>query len=340
MKVCIIGAGASGILLSLLLHQAGISPSEICLVDPHFDGGALQREWPNVISNTTWAATTEAFRCCLPSHELPAWAKHLSPDQPTPLRTIAKLLRDLYSPLKFKTVRGHVHQASWNSQTTTWTCSIQSGDGIVEINSKRILFTQGSRPKHFDIPIPSIPLKIALDANLLKSYVNPNDHVVVFGTNHSGILALKNLVDCSVERIVGVYKGAVPFIWARDGEYDGLKLDGATIADSILAGQYPTVKLVSYGNVSEIVRETRNSTWAIFAAGFTADTTIRMTIDGADVTIGEYDPNTGVLRNGPNAWGFGIAYPSQAPDGIHYDVGISSFLEHFYKQIPDIITNL
>jgi len=338
MKICIIGAGASGILLSLLLHQAGISPNDICLVDPYFDGGDLQRKWGNVISNTKWMACTEAFRCCLPSLTLPEWAKQLPSDQPTPLCTIAKLLRDLFIPLKFKTVRGYVRQASWDSQKLAWTCSIQSGNGITEIHGDRLLFSQGSIPKYFDIPIPSIPLEIALDANLLKSYVNSKDHVVVFGTNHSGILALKNLAECSVERIVGVHKGPRAFLWARDGEYDGLKLDGATIADSIMAGEYPAVKLVPYEDVSEIVRETRHATWAVFAAGFSANMNIRVTVDGVEQTIGEYDPTTGILRNAPKAWGFGIAYPSQAPDGVHYDVGISSFLEHFHKQIPTIVS--
>ena len=164
--------------------------------------------------------------------------------------------------------------------------------------------------------------------------------MIVFGTNHSGTLVLKNLSDCSVERIVGVYKNASPFIWARDGEYEGLKLDGATIADSIGRGEYPTVRLVSYNNISEMVKETRHATWAVYAAGFILNTSIRVLVDADDKSITDYNANTGVLAGVPNAWGFGIAYPSQAPDGIHYDVGISSFLEHFYKQIPAIVADL
>ena len=37
-------------------------------------------------------------------------------------------------------------------------------------------------------------------------------------------------------------------------------------------------------------------------------------------------------------WGFGIAYPSQAPDGIHWDVGVSSFLEHIHGQTSSIVS--
>ena len=337
MKVCIIGAGASGILLSLLLQQFGLPTNDFCIIDPHFDGGDLQRKWPNVISNTPWSATTDAFRRCLPSLDLPKWSKELPPDQPTPLRTIAKLLRDLFQAAKFQTVRGIVQRATWKPEDGTWIVYVQSGTGIVEINAARVLFAQGSIPKHYDMPIPSIPLEVALDADRIKTYVKSSDQVIVFGTNHSGIIVLKNLVDSGVEKIVGVHKGSRPFIWARDGEYEGLKLDGAAVADSIISGKYPSVRLVSYDNTPNLIRETRNATWVVYATGFQPDTTIRVSDESTDISQTEYDPNTGVLKNAPNAWGFGIAYPSQAPDGIHYDVGISSFLEHFYKQIPSIL---
>ena len=91
-----------------------------------------------------------------------------------------------------------------------------------------------------------------------------------------------------------------------------------------------------------MMKVVRQATWIIFAAGFTARTDIRISIDDDSVpkSIVEYDATTGVLASVPNAWGFGIAYPSQAPDGVHFDVGISSFLEHFNKQIPAIVAGL
>ncbi len=335
MKICIIGAGASGILLSLLLHQSGMTTSDFCIVDPHFDGGALQRKWMNVVSNTTWSATTHAFHRCLPLFKLPSWAQHLPPDKPTPLHTIAKLLRDLFIPLKIQTIRGTVCQATWKSENEEWTVSIQSGrEGTTEINCKRLLFAQGSFSKQYDTSIPSIPLDIALDVARLKTYLSPSDQVVVFGTNHSGTLVLKNLVDLGVKHITAVHKSSRPFIWARDGEYDGLKLDGATIADSIVSGTYASIRLIPYENTPGLIKETRNASWVVYATGFQPDTSIRVMNDNTVVSYIEYDPKTGALKNLPNAWGFGIAYPSQALDGIHYDVGISSFMEHFYRQIP------
>ncbi len=340
MKICIIGAGVSGILLSLLLHQFGMATTEFCIIDPYFDGGDLQRKWANVISNTPWSTTTDAFRRCLPSLELPKWSKQVLADKPTSLRLVAKLLRDLFHDFKFQTVRGTVKHVVWKTENGTWTIYVQSGTGISEVNAIRLLFAQGSMPKQYDIPIPSIPLDVALDAERLKSYVSPRDNIIVFGTNHSGTLILKNLVDMGLTGVVGVYKNSKPFIWARDGEYDGLKLDGASIADAICSGQYPAIRLIHYGDVSEMIKATRSATWVVYAMGFTMNTDIRVSINTTDVSVTGYEPNTGILKDVPNAWGFGIAYPSQAPDGVHFDVGISSFLEHFYKQIPRILGDL
>jgi hypothetical protein len=228
----------------------------------------------------------------------------------------------------------------WKPENDAWTIYVESGTGLTEINATRVLFAQGSVPKQYDIPIPSIPLEVALDSERLKSYISPSDQVVVLGTNHSGTLVLKNLAEAGLKNIIGVYKKSKAFIWARDGEYEGLKLDGAAIADAICAGEYPTIRLISYENVSDMVKATRGATWLVYAVGFTLNTDIRITNDNTDVPITGYDATTGALKGVPNAWGFGIAFPSQAPDGVHFDVGISSFLEHFYKQIPDITAHL
>jgi hypothetical protein len=181
---------------------------------------------------------------------------------------------------------------------------------------------------------------VALDAERLKSYISPSDRIIVLGTNHSGTLVLKNLADAGLKNIVGVYKDSRRFKWARDGNYDGVKLDAAVYADAICAGQYPMIRLISYGDISEMIKATRGATWIVYATGFTMNTNIRIIVDTIEVPIRDYNATTGVLKGVPNAWGFGIAYPSQAPDGIHFDVGISSFLEHFYKQIPDIVAHL
>jgi hypothetical protein len=74
----------------------------------------------------------------------------------------------------------------------------------------------------------------------------------------------------------------------------------------------------------------------IYAIGFQPSAGTTISLDGSPIMTG-YDGKTGALTNVPRAWGFGIAYPSQAPDGVHWDVGISSFLDHMAAQVSSIV---
>jgi len=339
MKLCIIGAGASGILLILLLHQNKVTMRDVVIIDPHFDGGSLQRSWGSVLSNTTWAACLGAIQTYLPSYKIPDWALRLSPDSPTPLDKIAELLRFLSQPVfsSCKIIKGFATKVAWNSGTSLWTVETDYG---IHIQSSAIVFAQGSLPKYLNLPIPSVPLSCALDPIQVQRYIKDTDRVLVFGTSHSGTLILKNLVDCSAESIVGIYKGTKPFVWARDGAYDGIKMEAATIADSIMQNKYPSVKLVPFENTFELMKESRGATWVIYAMGFMPDTAIKAYVDCEEISLTSYAPHTGCILGAPKAFGLGIAYPSSAPDELHYDVGISSFLEYFNKLIPSIILHI
>jgi hypothetical protein len=337
MSLCIIGAGVSGLLLILLLAETSFPLNTITIVDPHFDGGDLIRKWSSVMSNTPWSVTLESIQTHLPSVNIPKWALELPLDKPTPVSTIARLIRDCAKTVldKVERIHGTVDHINWTSTTSTWSITVKKEQMFHTFVKKALCLTHGSLPKELDSSIPSIPLEVALDKNRLATYIKPTDKVIVFGTRHSGIYALKNLIDCSANT-VGVYKDSKPFVFARDGVYDGLKLEGAGIADDINAGKYP-VQMIALSNISNILREVRSADWAVYAIGFESRQ-IDISVDSVSL-IGksDYDIN-GKFINYPNAWGFGIAYPSQAPDGIHWDVGVSSFLEHIHRQIPSIIS--
>ena len=340
-KLCIIGAGVSGILLILLLQQTQQIPMDhITIIDPFFDGGDLVRKWGSVMSNTPWSKTINAFKTFLPSIVLPQWAIALPLDLPTPLCKIAQLCRELLVPLlpTLTCIQGHVTGA--DESGGLWTITVQKDTGITTLHSHAVCFTQGSTPKMLNLPIPTIPLEIALNPSVLPQYVQPGQNVVVFGTSHSGTLVLKNLVDCSAQSITAFYKSPVPFVYARDGAYDGIKLDAAVLADAIIAGTYPSIQCFSINDVSTLIRESKRADWVVYAIGFEPrDYPVKK--DGLPVADkNSYDGATGVCKTLTNAWGFGIAYPNQAPDGIHWDVGIYSFVEHMHAQIPSILSTL
>jgi len=339
MNLCIIGAGISGLLLILLLAETSIPLNSVYIIDPYFDGGDLFRKWSSVISNTPWSVTITNIQKYIPSAKIPKWALALPFDKPTPVFMIAKLIRECAEPVlkQVNCIYGNAISANWSSNTSRYRVSIQKEQSTVSIDVSGVCLTHGSQQKELDISIPSIPLDIALDCNRLSKYIEHDSKVIVFGTRHSGVHVLKNLVDCNANSIIGLYKGVKPFIWARDGEYDGIKMDAALIADEIIAGKYPSIQLLSTSNLSAILREVRSADWVVYAIGFEPRNLLQITNDGVPITKIEYDSSGKILKC-LSMWGFGIAYPSQAPDGIHWDVGVSSFLEHIHGQTSSIVS--
>jgi hypothetical protein len=210
------------------------------------------------------------------------------------------------------------------------------------VEGQRLLLAQGSEPRALDLPIPSIPLEIALDGSRLKQYLRPSDHVLVFGTMHSGTLVLRNALDCSGVTVTALYKKEKPFAFARDGEYDGIKEESAAIADTVLGGTYGSrLILCSSADTSQVIRSSLTATWVVYAMGFKPRIQMQFQVDGGTPYSPErYDGATGALEGAPNAWGFGIAYPNRAPDGVHWDVSVSSFVDHILLQKDALLSNL
>jgi hypothetical protein len=318
----------TGLSLLLLLVKNGVDPATITLIDPHFDGGDLARKWGPVRSNTPWSKTVFALR-----------RQGISPDIPdlsgtTTLSEIADLFRRLTDPIPCKRITGFVTSAHYTSDTDQWSLSCES-----VLQAKSIFITCGSDPKILDLPLPSIPLECALDLNRLKTRINPTtDSIVLFGTMHSGTLVMKNLNALSV-KTTAFYTGSTPFIWDRDGAYDGIKEEAAHIADDIVAGRYVSITLAPVSDTSTLIRSTTNATHAIYAMGF-APRPLRITVDGTTVDSTTYSGTTGALTHAPRAWGFGIAYPNLAPDGLHWDVSVAAFLNHIEVQLPILLQAL
>lgn len=338
MGICIVGAGVTGLLLILLL-QARIPLSNITIVDPYFDGGDLMRMWPGVISNTPWKLTRNTILRCLPDIVLPEWTGKLDLEKPAPLVYSIRLIREVAAPYLLQTCRiqGHVQYVNWNSNIGKWDIDIKTSSTGASarktISASTLILATGGEPKFLDLGIPSIPLDIALDPARLGHSIRPGQRVAVFGLRHSGVLILNALLQTDVSSVIGFYKGDTPFTFADEGDYDGLKLDGASIARSYLTAKPERLTLVSTDttNLSSL-----DVDWVIYSIGFERRCKFLFHMNGVPASLERYDGRTGRLIEVPNAWGFGLAYPSQAPDGIHWDVGILSFMEHIQKQVDSI----
>ena len=331
-STCIVGSGITGLLLLLLLQETGADLSKVTIIDPFYDGGDLARKWGSVLSNTPWSKTLSALNTFCPSLTI---TSSTEPSSHTPLIEIAHLIRSLAEPAlkKVTQLQGTVLSANYTEHQWAVTLTVGGSERIIQ--TAQLILAPGGEGKTMDLAIPSIPLDIALDSVRLSKYLKPANNVLVFGTMHSGTLVIKNLAALGAS-VTAYYKSPEPFYWDRDGVYDGIKGEAATVADDIVAGKIP-VSLVAIKDTAAVVRSSRNADWVVYAMGI-SPRSVKLYVNGVETSSTKYTETTGKLGDLP-AWGFGVAYPNRAPDGIHWDVGVTPFLEHMKKQIPDIISD-
>jgi hypothetical protein len=322
-KVCIVGCGATGFLLLYNLQKGGISPSQVIVIDPSFLGGDLAQKWCSVTSNTRWEQLLQAVPYPGP---LPEKWLTLNPETPCSLRHYINYLREVTkSYLAACEIHSTVATNAVN-EDNQWKLTLKTKQTL---QADVLLLATGSEPKHMDLPYPVIPLPVALDGNKLAEIVLPGNHVLVFGTAHSATLIVRNLLNCNA-KVTNFYATPKPFYFDKDGEYDGLKQEAAEIAEKILKKELP-VDLVSVQDMGGILRHTKSVDAVVYAIGFEARNPLGLK---------DYNAMTGVIQGVSNAWGFGIAYPNKAADGIHSDVSIPAFQAHIEKQMPNILSLL
>ena len=326
-KILIVGGGAAGLLFLWHLQTSqGVQPNEVVIVDPHHDGGDLQRRWSTVRSNTIWSQTLAVFN--LP--DVPSAWKEIDPSQPTFLQHSISLLRHMTRDFmsQCEVVHGFVDQIEKQADGKLWSVTLtDKSNYIVPI----VILAHGSESKQLQLPIPSIPLECALSKERLETYVTKNSRVLLFGTSHSGTLIMRNLHELGVHT-TAFYNTTKPFYFARDGEYDGIKQDSAEIADAITANTYPKLQINHITDTAQVIKASRKADWVIYAIGFKSRTNIKVNLT--------YDGKTGAITESPGLWGFGIAFPNRADDDINWDVSIPSFSSHIQKQMPTILKYL
>ena len=318
----------------LLLQESGTDLSKVVIIDPHFDGGDLARKWAGVQSNTPLSKTTTSITAASSSCKFPS---NLDTTGTTKLIDIIYHLKTHVGPIlrKVQQRKGNAIRANYSSELQRWSVQLTTKEEII---ARRLILATGSEPRTLDIPIPSISLENALDIRRLEHYIKPGNRAIVFGTMHSGTIVIRNLVSCGAQ-VTALYKSAEPFYWARDGAYDGIKEEAAQIADDIVQGKLP-VELVSIHDTSRVIRSSAVADCVVFAIGFDARDSVALSVDGVSKSALNYNKHTGALEDVPAAWGFGIAYPNSAPDGVHFDVSVAAFLEHMKPQIPSLLSGL
>ena len=134
-----------------------------------------------------------------------------------------------------------------------------------------------------------------------------------------------------------MYDTEKPFYFARDGCYDGIKEEAATIADTIIAKTLP-VKLVSTKDTKNLVKILTKTDWIVLSIGFAARSLPVTAADGTQLNEVDYSPTTALVAGQADLYGFGLSYPgvSEIEGKTYKDISIPSFVQQIQRCLAEI----
>ena len=97
-KITIIGFGITGMLLLAILNKNSINLSNICIIDPYYDGGNLLRLYGDVISNTPFSKAVNALKMIDSNYTIPEEYANYDLNKTTPLSILAHMIKDFIKP--------------------------------------------------------------------------------------------------------------------------------------------------------------------------------------------------------------------------------------------------
>lgn len=331
----IIGAGPAGILSVGKLLDAGVSPEKIIWIDPEFSVGDLGKHWSNVPSNTKvklfidFLNGVNAFRFSdAPDFEI----NQLDPYQTCLLSYIVKPLQWVSDHLcqSVQTVKDKANHLALRNRT--WQIDLSDQ----QLSAKNVVLAIGSEPKFLPYSgVESVSLRDALSSHHVSNMFTSNDTVAVFGSSHSAILVLKNLVDVGVKRIVNFYKKPLRYAVEVQNKivFDntGLKGHAANWAREHIDGQWPRNLerfIASEEHITQYLPECQK---VVYAVGF--ERRHLPVISGVESV--HYNVRSGIIA--PGLFGIGIAFPESTIDSFGIEelsVGLWKFLNYLNRVLP------
>lgn len=332
----VIGGGPAGIAAVGKLLDHGVNSKEIVWIDPKFSVGDFGTLWTNVPSNTKvelfqrflHACESFNYKNCSEDFEL----NHVPRNKTCQLRLMADPLQWITNQFKNKV---HAFQDVAQELTLSqraWNIRLKENS----ISAKQVILAMGADAKNLAFPSPTfIPLSDAMDSNKIKDHLHPDETVGVFGSSHSAILVLRNLLESSAKKIINFYRSPLIYAVYFDDwilfDDTGLKGPTAEWARQHLQGELPHNLIRIYSNEENIQHYLPQCDKVIYAVGFERRTL--PIIDG----VGQlnYMAQTGIIA--PGLFGLGIAFPEAKynPLGmLEYRVGLWKFMDYLQRIMP------
>ena len=332
----VVGAGPGGIAAVGKLLDGGIDPKKMGWIDPHFSVGDLGARWNRVPSNTSVGLFLRFLNDCK-AFEFGKKSEtfHLETLDPKencqlqhivdPLQWITNHLKKKIAPFTETVLSLTLSQGCWHLKTKT---------GVFQ--ARNVILAIGSEPKKLSYPShESIELDVALHPEKLERVVHPADSIAVFGSSHSGILALANLSKLKVKQVIHFYRSPHKYaVYFPDWilfDDTGLKGYAAKWAKAHLDGTLPPhfqrVNVADRGFEESMALCNK----AIYAVGF----------ERRKLPILEqyeklrYDDRTGIIA--PGLFGLGIAFPQAQFNRLgqlEHRVGLWKFMDYLNSVLP------
>lgn len=331
----VIGAGPAGIVTIGKLLDFGCDPQKILWVDPAFEVGDFGQKWSEVLGNTDIALFRDYLNSCksfcfeefdkntqiyqIPSGETCKLAHAVEPLKWITNNLVKKVptLKEFIKDLKYQ-------EGGWVFQTS-------SGP----IKSKRIVLATGAEPKKLDLKgsaSTEISIENALNPSLLKNCCNESDVVGVFGSSHSAIVAMYNLIDTKVKKVINFYRSPLKYTLFAENYtlylYNGIKGYAAEWAQKNLEEKLPDNLERIHLTDQNLQKKLDECTKIIYAVGFKQQVFPKI-LPYENLS---YDHYAGILAKG--LFGIGVGFPELRQDALgtsEYAVGLIDFAEYMDK---------
>jgi hypothetical protein len=312
----VIGAGPAGIAAVGRLLDHGIAPEEVAWIDPEFTAGDLGGKWRAVPGNTHVASflyyltASPSFRFAeAPHFEL----EDIDPEQTCPLGLVADPLVWISQRLCERVAVCRTIATELSLQNGQWTVDTERG----EITSKNVILAVGAVPKK----LAQQPLEGAT--------------VAVFGSSHSSMIALPNLLANPVTKVINFYQSPLRYaVYLEDWilfDDIGLKGKAACWARENIDGVYPERLERCSVRSPEFHEILQSCDHVVYTVGFERRQ-LPLTPQWGPL---EYNATNGILA--PGLFGIGIAFPEYKTDPLGFGqhrVGLQKFMERVNDALP------
>jgi hypothetical protein len=334
----VVGAGPAGIAAVGKLLDHHIPAQEIAWIDPHFSVGDFGTIWRNVPSNTKvnlflkFLFEVKAFdyQNCPEDFSL----NHADKNKTCELSLMADPLQWVSNHLKqsVHVIETLAEKLSLNH--SLWQIKLKND---TTISAKNVILAIGSQPKRLPLSteIMTIPLQDAMDNKRIKTHIQSDHTIAVFGSSHSAILAIRNLVESNVKKIINFYRSPLRYAVYYDDwilfDDSGLKGPTAEWARQYIDGELPENVERLYSNTENLNQRLSECDKAVYAVGF--ERRILPIIENIEHI--QYVEECGIIA--PGLFGFGIAFPEAKtnPLGIiEHRVGLWKFMDYLNRVMP------